>query len=57
MHLSSMPGYMVISSDSTELGYRHTFVYITLHDGVKGGLVDATRLHAQEGRLGEHLQT
>merc|ERR1711926_64066 len=30
-------------------------VNITLHDGVVGGLVDATGLHTQEGRLEESL--
>merc|ERR1712193_317831 len=30
-------------------------VYIALHDGVVGGLVDATSLHSKEGRLEESL--
>merc|ERR1712021_135902 len=28
---------------------------VALHDGVEGGLVDATSLHSQEGRLEEGL--
>merc|ERR1711964_458263 len=32
-----------------------TDVYIALHDGVVGGLVDATGFHAKEGRLEESL--
>merc|ERR1712002_1291386 len=31
-------------------------VYITLHDGVVGGLVDTTGFHSQEGRLEESLR-
>ena len=32
-----------------------TDIDIALHDGVEGGLVDAARLHAEEGRLEQRL--
>merc|ERR1712224_1177763 len=39
----------------TVLAYRSFDVNIALHDGVVGGLVDATGLHSEEGRLEESL--
>merc|ERR1712124_37376 len=39
----------------TVLAYRSFDVNIALHDGVVGGLVNATGLHSEEGRLEESL--
>merc|ERR1712124_216633 len=39
----------------TVLAYRSFDVNIALHDGVVGGLVDATGLHSEEGRPEESL--
>ena len=53
---SAIPGYMVVPPDKHDVAVQILAdIDIALHDGVVGGLVDTSRLHAQEGGLEEGL--
>ena len=57
LHSVSNTGVHGGSSGHDSVGIQVlTDINITLHDGVEGGLMDATGLHSKEGRLEEGLR-